>query len=79
MGGEPEEAAFSLGPLCGGGDAIDNAAETPTVDRMLVERLAVVRQLVDAEILQREDLVPDEIEPHVAWVSLTRVGNLVDK
>jgi hypothetical protein len=78
MRGEAEEPVFAIRPLGRCGDTLDDVAQALTVDGMLVERLAVVRQLGDAEVLQREDLVADQIEPRVARVALARVGDLVD-
>ena len=50
MRGEAERAAVALVPAREIGDARDHVAQAPGVDRVLVERLAVVRQLRQAEL-----------------------------
>ena len=65
-------------PAGGASDPLDDIAERAGVDWMFLEWLAIVGELLDAEVRQRHaPRRTTEVEPHVARICALRVGNLV--
>ena len=68
MRGEAERATGRLSAALDQrerGDALDDVSQPPRIDRVLIERLSIVRQLLDSQVRQRHlarrahDLQPD--------------------
>src|SRR5437588_124773 len=60
--------------------ALDHAPPAPGVDRMRLQRVAVVRQLVHTQLGQGDDAIrTEDLELHGARILAARVGDLVDE